>query len=491
MIIPSTSIKAALFALLLGITIGTGYGQTAKKYSKEVEEKITQVEQNLKAVRNLEGQPSKWTLEDRMKHHRINGVSIAVIKDYKVEWARGYGMADAEEKRPVTVNTLFQAGSISKSLNGVGVLKLAQDKKLSLDADINEYLKSWKFPYDSLAKGKKITLANLLSHTAGLTVHGFPGYEVGAAIPTLPQVLNGEKPTNTAAVRSKYAPSLKYEYSGGGTTISQLLVQDVTGQPYDKFMYDNVLKPMGMKASSYTQPPTAAQQPLLASGYQSDGKPVKGKYHLYPEQAAAGLWTTPTDLAIYIIETQRALQGKSAKVLSQDMNKRRLTPYVDSLAGFGVFIMNKRGVQYFHHSGADEGFVSNYVGSMDGGNGVVVMTNTQNSALLGEIINSVATTYNWKNYYAPVNLKQVLQPNTVLAPYVGKYKVQNQEWAIELKNDGPWLAVNPTTAWKMYFTDPTHFFVLEQSAKFSMMLDGAGKVNAIAVNDKPVATRVN
>ena len=491
MITLATSIRTAFFSLLLGLFTGTGYGQAAKKYSKEVEAKITQVEQNLKAVRNLEGQPSKWTLEDRMKYHRINGVSIAVIKDYKVEWARGYGMADVEEKRPVTENTLFQAGSISKSLNGVGVLKLAQDKKLSLDADINEYLKSWKFPYDSLAKGKKITLANLLSHTAGLTVHGFAGYEVGVAIPTLPQILNGEKPTNTAAVRSKYAPSLKYEYSGGGTTISQLLVQDVTGQPYDQFMWKNVLKPLGMQASSFTQPPATAQQPLLAAGYLSDGKPVKGKYHLYPEQAAAGLWTTPTDLAIYIIETQRALQGKSSKVLSQEMTKRRLTPYVDSLAGLGVFIMNKRGVQYFHHSGSDIGFVSNYVGSMDGGNGVVVMTNTQNGALLGEIINSVATTYNWKNYYVPVNLKHVLQPNTVLTPYVGKYKVRNQEWAIELKNDGPWLAVDKTTALKMYFTDPTHFFVLEESAKFSMMLDIAGKVSAIAVNDKPFATKVN
>ena len=280
MIAPATSVKTALFSLLL---VGTGYGQTAKKYAPRVEANITQVEHNLKRVRNVAGQPAKWTLQERMKYYHANGVSIAVIKDYQVEWARAYGMADAEKKRPVTVNTLFQAGSISKSLNAVGVLKLAQDKKLNLEADINDYLKSWKFPYDSVAKGKKITLANLLSHTAGLTVHGFPGYEVGATIPTLPQVLNGEKPANTGAVRSQYAPGLKYEYSGGGTTISQLLVQDVTGQPYDQFMWENVLRPLGMQASSFTQPPASEPRSRLATGYLKGGKAVKGHYHVYPE----------------------------------------------------------------------------------------------------------------------------------------------------------------------------------------------------------------
>ena len=488
---PATSVKTALFSVLLSLSVGTGYGQTAKKYSKEVEANITQVEQNLRRRRNVEGQPTKWTLEERMKYYHANGVSIAVIKNYQVEWARAYGLADAEKKRPVTVNTLFQAGSISKSLHAVGVLKLAQDQKLNLDADINDYLTSWKFPYDSLARGKKITLANLLSHTAGLTVHGFPGYEAGSTLPTLPQVLNGEKPANTAAVRSQYAPGLQYEYSGGGTTISQLLVQDVTGQPYDQFMWENVLKPLGMQASSFTQPPAEGQRSRLATGYLNDGTVVKGNYHVYPEQAAAGLWTTPTDLAAYVIETQRAWQGKSAKVLSQDMTKRRLTPYIDSLAGLGVFRMHKRGVEYFYHDGADEGFLSMYVGSLEGGNGVVVMTNTSNGALLGEIINSVATTYQWKNYYVPITQKEAPQPPNVLATYVGKYKIQDEYVAIELKKDGPWLAVDKTTTWKMYFTDATHFFVLEDTGNFSMLRDSSGKVNAIGVNNKPIATRVN
>jgi CubicO group peptidase (beta-lactamase class C family) len=231
------------------------------------------------------------TLKERINFYHVKGVSIAVIRNYKIEWARGFGWADSAEQRPVTTSTLFQAGSISKSLNAVGVLKLVQDGKLDLYRDINDYLKTWKFPYDSLSHGKKITVANLLSHTAGLNLHGFPGYEKGDPIPSLSQVLDGIKPANTDAVRSSFEPSLRAQYSGGGTTISQMIVQDVSNMRYDEFMWKNVLKPMGMNNSSYTQPPPKENKNKLATGYLADGEEVKGKYHIYPEQAAAGLWT--------------------------------------------------------------------------------------------------------------------------------------------------------------------------------------------------------
>jgi CubicO group peptidase (beta-lactamase class C family) len=368
-----------------------------KKYSPETELKIKEVENNLILSVRIEGEPNQ-TLKERMNYYHVKGVSIAVIKDYKMEWARGYGWADSAEQRRVTAGTLFQAGSISKSLNGVGVLKMVQDKRLNLYADVNDYLIKWKFLYDSLSKSKKITLANLLSHTAGLSVHGFPGYKKGDSIPTLTQILNGERPANTPAVRSVFEPGLKFQYSGGGTTISQQILEDITGKPYDVLMWENVLKPMGMKNSFYSQPPQGDKQKLLASGYYGDGKEVEGKYHIYPEQAAAGLWTNPTDLAHYIIETQLALQGKSNKVLSQEMTKLELTPYIDDYAALGVFIIKKGGQTYFQHTGVDEGFVSRYYGSMEAGNGVVVMANTDNTDILDEIINGVATVYGWKGF---------------------------------------------------------------------------------------------
>jgi CubicO group peptidase (beta-lactamase class C family) len=291
------------FTFLLLLILAQGIfscGQANKTYSKEIESNIRQVENNLSGWVQVGHTPAKWKLADRMKFYHAHGVSIAVIKNYKIEWAKGYGWADSAAQRPVTTTSLFQAGSNSKSLNAVGVLKLIQQGKLDLDSDINTYLKSWKFPYDSLSKGKKITIANLLSHTAGLTVHGFPGYKREDSIPTLIQVLDGRKPANTDAVRSMYEPSMKYEYSGGGTTVSQLIVEDVTGKPYDVYMQENVLKPLGMTHSFYTQPPPSGKQQLLATGYYNDGKAVEGNYHIYPEQAAAGLWTNPTDLVIML-----------------------------------------------------------------------------------------------------------------------------------------------------------------------------------------------
>ncbi len=419
-----------------------------------------------------------------MKNYHVNGVSIALIKDYKIEWAKGYGWADSAEQRPVTINTLFQAGSISKSLNGVGILKLVQEGKLNLDSNINIYLTSWQFPYDSLSKGKKITIANLLSHTAGLTVHGFDGYAKGETIPTLIQILNGEKPANNRAIRSMYEPSRRSEYSGGGVTISQLILQDVTGQPYDTYMRNNVLSPMGMSNSFYTQPPPAGKGNLLATGYYNDGQAVKGKYHIYPEQAAADLWTNPTDLAKYIIETQLSLQGKSHKVLSPETTRLRLTPYIDNSAALGVFIVKKGNEGYFTHDGSDEGFVASYYGSMENGNGVVVMANTDNGSLLTEIVNSLASVYNWKGFYTPTIKNVITVDNEILKSYVGDYKLHRDTLHVTLEKGGLALRLNSKTQYKIYFTSDTDFFMLEmQGSEQRFTKDNNNKINGFEIND--------
>jgi len=458
------------------------FAQTNTTYSKEVQTKIKKFENNLGLWVQIGNQ--QFTLAERMKSNHVNGVSIALIKDYKIEWAKAYGWADSAEQRPVTTNTLFQAGSISKSLNGVGILKLVQEGKLNLDSDINIYLKSWKFPYDSLSKGKKITIANLLSHTAGLTVHGFDGYEKEDVRPALVQILNGEKPANNKAIRSMYEPSLRSEYSGGGITISQLILQDITGQPYDTYMWNNVLNPMGMSNSFYTQPPPADKENLLATGYYNDGAAVKGKYHIYPEQAAAGLWTTPTDLAKYIIETQLSLQGKSNKVLSPETTRLRLTPYIDSSAALGVFIIKKGNEKYFNHSGSDEGFVGEYFGSMENGNGAVVMANTDNWSLLSEVINSLASVYNWKDFYTPKIKKVVTVNNEILKSYAGNYKLHRDTFNVTLEKEGLMIRLNSKTKYKIYFTSDTDFFMLEMAgSEVKFTKDKNNKINGFAIDD--------
>lgn len=465
-------------------------GQENPKYSKEIEDKIKQVENGLAGWVQIKDSVNTWTLQERMTHYNIQGLSIAVVHNYVIEWARGYGMADDSTKTSVTTQTLFQAGSISKSLNSVGVLKLVQDKKIDLYTDINQYLQSWKFPYDSLSKGKKITVANLLSHTAGLTVHGFPGYERGDTIPSVVQVLNGKPPANTEPIRSEFEPGLRYQYSGGGTTISQLIVMDVTHQPYDTYMWNNVLQPLGMDMSSYTQPPAPGKEKFLATGYHPNGKRVEGKYHIYPEQAAAGLWTNPTDLSKYIIETQRALQGKSQKVLSQQMTKLRLTPYIDSNAAFGVFITKKGDEKYFGHNGADEGFLSNYTGSFENGNGVVVMVNSDDGSIMNEVVNAVANVYGWKDYYKPVMKQIVSIPDSLLAAYSGNYLLNTDTLNIERKGNEFIMTVNRTDVFKLYFTSPTDFFAKDIQIDFKFEKDESGKVKDIYFKQGGQETRV-
>jgi CubicO group peptidase (beta-lactamase class C family) len=360
-------------------------------YRKEILDRIVKVEHNLnhRIQDNAHG-----SLTQRMAMYNVTGLSIAVIHNYEIEWVKGYGYADKEEGKPVTTETLFQAASISKSINGVGVLKLAQDKKINLDGDINTYLSSWKFPYKNSAE--KITVSNLLDHSAGLSVHGFPGYMKGQHLPSTADILNGNGDAVNAPVRSETKPGSSYRYSGGGTTISQLIVTDVTNQPYEDYMWENVLQPLGMTNSFFNQNVPLTKQSLLATAY-VDGVAVSGKYHIYPEQAAAGLWTNPTDLAKYVIETQLALKGQSQKVLDQEMTIKRLTPTIANSAQ-GVFLEKKGDATYFFHSGSNEGFGAYYYGSLEDGNGVVVMSNSGFSPLLFEVINSVAKVYEWRGF---------------------------------------------------------------------------------------------
>jgi CubicO group peptidase (beta-lactamase class C family) len=358
-------------------------------FSQDVNDKIKTFENSLNHWD--QSKTKNWSLKERMAFYEVNAVSIAVIKDYKVEWVKAYGYADISEKRLATPLTLFQAASISKSINSLGILKLVEEGKLGLDNDINNYLKDWRFPYDSISKGKKISIANLLNHTAGLSIGGFGGYEKGAKLPTTIETLDGLKPSNSNAVRSIFEPGLKSQYSGGGITITQLILENVTGEKYEDYMKKNILTPLQMNNSSFNQPPAIEKEKSLATGYNFD-KEVKGKYHIYPEKAAAGLWTNPTDLAKYIIETQLSLLGKSNKILSKEMSVKR----IDN--NFGVFINDFKGTKYFGHNGGNEGFVCYYGGDLEDGNGIVVMTNGRMFPIINEIVASIASLNNWKNF---------------------------------------------------------------------------------------------
>lgn len=444
----------------------------------ELDERIRQVENSLTPRVVYGDSLLNGNLRQRMAELKVMGVSIAVIKDYKIDWAKAYGWADSLEGRETTTTTRFQAASISKSLNSLGALRLVQDKKVDPEADINNYLRTWKFPYDTTAKDRKINLYQLLSHTAGLDVHGFPGYNREAPIPNIYQVLKGEKPANTRKVRSLFEPGLKFKYSGGGTTVSQLLITDLALMLYADYMQLEVLSPLGMTNSSYKQPP--ADTMVLASGHRRDGSRIEGKFHIYPEQAAAGLWTTPTDLAKYIIECQKALEGRSRRVLNQEMMKKRMEPYIDSNAALGVFIEKKGERKYFNHNGSNAGFLCASYGSLEGGDGVVIMTNGENSAMLEELINSVARVYGWKDFFNPEFKKALKLPREDLDNFTGSFKIINDTVTVSICGDELCLSQGGQDVFKMIFSNNDEFSVREvPSASFKAIRNEKGFVESL------------
>ena len=362
-----------------------------------------------------------------MQKRHVTGLSLAVIRDGKIVKAKGYGLTREGGEAPVTTSTLFQAGSISKSVAALGALRLVEQGKLALDEDVNEKLVTWKVPENEFTREKKVTLRGILSHTAGLTVHGFPGYAADAPVPTLVQVLDGAKPANTAPVRVDVIPGGTWRYSGGGYTVMQQLVVDVTGEPYPEFMRSAVLGPLGMDASTYEQPLPVEKAILTASGYYGNRSPVEGRWHVYPEMAAAGLWTTPSDLARFAIGVQEALAGKSDKTLSERMARRMLTDQKNN-DGLGVFLEGSGKALRFSHGGRDEGFDALLVAYAETGVGAAIMINANdNSRMMSRILGAVAREYQWPEFPAstPPDRRPVEVAEDKIAAYAGRYEVEN------------------------------------------------------------------
>jgi CubicO group peptidase (beta-lactamase class C family) len=360
-------------------------------------------------------------LLDRMTADHVPGVSIAVIHNGAIEWAQGFGVVRLGGA-PVTAETLFQAGSISKPVTAMAALRLVQVGKLSLDADVNQALLSWKIPPSAAAPGAVVTLSELLDHTAGLTVHGFPGYTAGTPIPTLVQILNGEKPANTDPIRLEAVPGTRWKYSGGGYTVMQQLLIDVLHQPFPKLLHDTVLAPIGMTRSTYEQPLPIERRSDAATPYKGDGAPVEGGFHTYPEMAAAGLWTTPTDLARFAIEIQRSLSGDVDRVLSPEMTKRMLVAGQGNY-GLGLQVGGSPENPYFAHGGINAGFEGILVAYQRSGDGAVVMTNARGGQqLANDIVRSIAAVYGWPDFHPIVRATIKVDP-AILSTYAGVYEL--------------------------------------------------------------------
>ncbi|MEO8452618.1 MAG: serine hydrolase domain-containing protein, partial [Gemmatimonadota bacterium] len=383
----------------------------------------------LEAGLTIRGEPPvRWTLAERMAHYHVPGVSIAVVDSGRIVWARGFGVKEAGGADSVGTETVFQAGSISKPVFALGAMRLVQDGKLALDEDVNTRLTTWKVPDNKFTAIEKVTLRRLLNHTAGLTIHGFPGYPAGDPIPTIVQVLNGEKPANTAPIRVDTVPGSIVRYSGGGTTVAMVLAEDVTKKAFVPWIRETVLGPAGMKRSSYDEPIAPALAANAASGHSMEGAVVPGKHFTYPELSAAGLWTTPSDLARLAIEIQRTWEGKPPKVVSRATLEQMFTPSPlatgpdhDLPFGLGFAIGGSGRDLEFSHGGADEGFRALFVAFAGRGQAAVVMTNGQaGEPLLDEVMASIAAEYAWPSHH-PKEKVVVARDSSELAGLVGEY----------------------------------------------------------------------
>lgn len=343
-------------------------------------------------------------IQQLLKQFNVPGVSIAVIQDFRVALAVAYGIADVETGAPVTPTTMFQAASISKPVAAMASLKAVQEGRFTLDQNINTILKSWKLPEGDFTRTSPVTPRTLMSHTSGTgDGFGFPGYAPGTALPTLPQILDGTKPSNLRAVRLERAPLSGYEYSGGGVMIQQLALMDAVGKPFEQIAREWVLDPIGMSNSTYEQPLPAARQAQAARAHNGRGARMGDPWHVYPEQAAAGLWTTPTDLARFAIEVQLAVAGRSERVLKQATAREMITPVGVGPYAVG-FDMSKQGEGwYFGHGGSNWGFQCNLIAHRAKGYGAVIMTNGDNGgALMQRILRLIQQEYKWDALDPPV-----------------------------------------------------------------------------------------
>ena len=339
----------------------------------------------------------RMNMDEQMNLYNVKGVSIAVINNFQIEWAKGYGVKEAGLSSPITPNTLFQSGSIGKSVVAAATLHFVELGDLNLDENVNVKLKSWQVPANSFTRRKNVTIRELLSHSAGATLPGVIGYAQGEPIPNLIQILNGEPPANTPPVHIDRVPGTAFSYSGGGFLIVQQLLIDLfdSQKSFPSIITEVVFNPLDMKNSTFDYWPNESKYEV-ATGHRSDGTPVNGKWFNYPEMGMGVFWTTPSDMAQFVSEIMLAYNGNSEKILSQATVQTMLSPQIEN-QGLGVNLGDDgKDRFYFYHRGAIEGYQTYVVGYPKRGQGAVIMTNSDNGYfLIKEILKNLSLTYRW------------------------------------------------------------------------------------------------
>jgi CubicO group peptidase (beta-lactamase class C family) len=450
----------------------------------------------------LEGEPpTAWGLEERMEHYAVPGVSVAVLDGGRVVWARGYGTADGETGTPVSPGTLFQAASISKPVAAITALALVEAGEAELDAPVNEGLTSWTLPENEFTADSAVTLRHLLTHSAGTTVWGFPGYRKdrpwreGQPVPTNVQVLDGEG--NTDSVRVYKVPGTSWQYSGGGYTVAEQMVEDVTGRPFADVARERVLEPAGMTRSTYAAPLPEARFDEVARGHQGDGAEVEGEWHTYPEQAAAGLWTTPSELLTLSAHLLGILDGSVADgVLRRETVEAMLAPHRGGAEGYndwglGFGLSGEDEPRTFSHGGSNAGFKSTWSTYRDRGQGIAVMTNgDRGSALAGEMVRAVGAVLGWEDR-APVLRSRITMDSIARDGISGEYEVPAADGLVvtlEATRDEVTIRIPGQGVETWYAASPDTLFSLD-GAVLALTRDAEGRVTGGSLGGTEIRKR--
>lgn len=374
------------------------------------------------------GETPPATVEARMAEHKVPALSVAVIRDGQLDWSAAWGRLQADGAA-ADCDSLFQAGSLAKPATVLAALRMQEQGAVDLDADIATYLTSWTLPAGAQTKANPVTLRNLFTHTAGITPGGYEGYAQGQPLPTDMQTVAGQPPANARKVEVLQAPGTSLRYSGGGYTVAEVALQDRLHQPFEQLMRDWLTAPVGMRQADFSQPLPAASQVHAARGHLRDGSLVAGGWHQHPEQAAAGLWATPSDLATLLIELRKGWQGRS-EVFSQAQVRELLANPIDGHA-YGFRLIGEGDQVFLTHYGGTVGYRAGMTLNLETGNGAVYLSNSDNGSDLGvEFLGAVAQVYGWP-MFRQTWVERTTQPVEVLKSLVGRYRFE----------DGPTVAV--------------------------------------------------
>lgn len=452
---------------------------------KSVEDRIKRIENGIILPVTIKGAPVRYRLADRMRYYGTQGVSIAVVNNGKIEWARGFGVKEAGKLDPVTANTLFAAGSISKPVAAMGALRLVEKGVLGLDEDVNRKLVSWKVEENDLTKQSKVTLRRLLGHTSGFGTGAGSGktWRYGEAFPTIVQALNGTPPADGEPARLEFAPNCRLSYSSTGYAVAQLLMMDAAGKSFPELMNETVFGKLGMPRSTYENPLPPRYWDDAATGHGSTtSRPIENRFPATPAMAAGGLWSTPTDIARFILELQKAKAGKPGAIFSVETADLMLTPARGDWS-LGLEVDARGRTPRFSHSGGMPGFTAYMMGYAWRGQGAVVMVNqdTYNGyQMVTEIMLSIAREYGWTDF-APVE-KTVVRANPDAYPdYAGYYEIDSgYPITVVARNDRLFLIWALGNVYEMHPESETKFFIARDGAPaYEFLKDEKGNVSGI------------